>query len=271
MALTTQCTSKVALCQARAKPLDVAYNVSKVIDGMKTAAMAGVDLLIFSGELYLSDYNPMSESEDSVTNPGPNVVANLKKFAEEKSGASFQKISAAAKENKIAVIYSYPELDRSSGTEKYYISAQLLSKDGVSLMNYRKVNLWTPTESAYTAGKEYYVSEVNGIKLGILLCYDLHFTEAMKYLAMKGAHIVVVLTAISDVDYNIVSQLTVPARALDNEIYVAYVNFPGESYEGQSHLANPQGKTVVCAGSEEAMMVAEISIKNGGLNNTLSD
>ena len=49
--------------------------------------MAGADLLIFSGELYLSDYTAVAESVD------PRVVASLKMVAEEKNGPSFQKIS----------------------------------------------------------------------------------------------------------------------------------------------------------------------------------
>ena len=260
MALSTECT--VVLCQASGKPLDVAYNVSKVIDGIKKAAMAGADLLIFSGELYLSDYTAVAESVD------PRVVASLKMVAEEKNGPSFQKISAAAKENQIAVIYGYPELDRSSGTAKYYNSAHLVSKDGVSLMNYRKVHLWAPTEGAYTQGSEYCVSELmKGMKVGILICYDLDFPESMRALAQKEANIVVVLTAVADSQYSNISQLIVPARALDNQVYVAYSNYAGGSYVGQSHLANPGGKTVVCAGSEDAMLVAKIAIDNKCINN----
>ena len=61
-------------------------------------------------------------------------------MAEEKNGASFIKISATAKENGIVVIYGYPEVDGSSGEEKYYNSAQFVDKNGCSLLNYRKVH-----------------------------------------------------------------------------------------------------------------------------------
>ena len=246
----TYCT--VALCQATVKPLDVVYNLSKITEGMKRAAGGGADLVIF-GELFLAEYTSVA---------GADTARDLSRVAEEKNGASFIKISAAAKENGIAVIYGYPEVDRSSGEEKYYNSAQFVNKNGCSLLNYRKVHLWAPTEGKnFTPGNEFPVVFWNGIKVGILICYDLDFPEAMRNLAKKGAQFVPVLTATADREYDNISKIVIPAKALENQLYVAYTNYTGGSYIGLSHLSNPLGRTVVCAGSEEALLVARIPIK----------
>jgi len=250
MAGSTHCT--VALCQATSKPLDVAYNLSKITEGMRRAAGAGDDLVIF-GELFLAEYASVA---------GADTARDLKRVAEEKDGASFIKISATAKENGIAVIYGYPEVDRSSGEEKYYNSAQFVDKNGCSLLNYRKVHLWAPTEGkSFTPGSECPVVDWNGINIGVLICYDLDFPEAMRSLAQKGAQFVPVLTATADLQYDNISKIVIPAKALENQVYVAYANYTGGSYIGLSHLANPLGRTVVCAGSVEALLVAQISIK----------
>ena len=63
-------------------------------------------------------------------------------MAEERHGPSFQELSKTARESNIAVLYGYPEVDRSSGAPIYYNSAQLIDRDGSSLVNYRKTHLW---------------------------------------------------------------------------------------------------------------------------------
>ena len=250
MAGSTQCN--VALCQAAAKPLDVVHNLAKITEGIKRAAGAGADLVIF-GELFLSEYSSVA---------GADTAANLKKVAEEKYGPSFMKISAAAKENGNAVVYGYPEVDKSSCEEKYYNSAHFVDKNGSSLLNYRKVHLWAPTEGKnFTPGSESPVVNWNGINIGILICYDLDFPETLRSLALKGAKFVPVLTATADMQYDNISKIIVPAKALENQLYLAYTNYVGGPYIGLSHLSNPLGRTVVCAGSEQAMLVAQISIK----------
>jgi len=250
MAGSTCCT--VALFQGTAKPLDVHYNVGKIMVGMRRAAAAGADLVIFP-ELFLSEYNAVV---------GADAFSDLTRLAEEKYGASFVKISAAAKENGIAVIYGYPEVDRSSGEERYYNSAQFVDKDGCSLLNYRKVHLWDVAEKeSFVPGDGFPVVDWNGITVGILICYDVDFPEAVRSLALKGAQLIVVPTASDSREFQNNSTKLVPARALENQLHIAYVNYAGEPYRGLSRLSNPLGNTVVCAGSEEALVIAQISTK----------
>ena len=248
MAASTRCT--VALFQGTAKPSDVRHNLGKITEGMRRAAAADADLVIFP-ELFLSEYHAVVDA-----------VGNLNKVAEEKYGASFVKISAAAKENGIAVIYGYPEVDRSSGEEKYYNSAQFVDKNGCSLLNYRKVHLWTSAEEeSFIPGDGFPVVDWNGINVGILICYDVGFPEAVRSLALKGAQLIVVPTAIDVREYESTPTKLVPTRALENQLHIAYVNYACGSYRGLSCLSNPLGNTVVCAGSEEALLIAQISTK----------
>ena len=248
MADSTHCT--VALFQGLAKPSDVVYNLGRIKEGMRKAAVAGADLIIFP-ELFLTEYFAVV---------GADAAGNLHRLAEEKHGTSFVEISAAAKENGIAVVYGYPEVVKSSsGEEKYYNSAQMVDKDGRSLLNYRKTHLWANEVDTFIPSDELSVVDWNGIKIGILICYDVDFPEAVRTLALKGAHLVVVPTAIDKPEFEGSSTILVPARALENGVYVAYVSYGGGSYWGTSRLVNPLGNTVVCAGSEEALLIAQIS------------
>ena len=237
----------VALFQGVAKPGDVDYNLSKVKEQMMKAAEKGAELVIFP-ELFTFSYI-LSH-------------ADMRKGAEEKDGHCFQELSAAAKQNNIAVLYGYIETDPLSGSQAVYNSIQLIDRDGRSLVNYRKLHLWideSNIEEVFTAGSEYAeVVECCGMKIGLLICYDVEFPESVRTLALRGAQLVAVPTAIN-LKYdgaNIVSKL-IPTRAMENRVHVAYVNHVGgpRKFAGLSSLCNPAGDVVVSAGSEEDVLL----------------
>jgi len=237
----------IAFFQGVAKPGDVDHNLGKMKEQMVKAAEKGAELVIFP-ELFTSSYT-LSH-------------ADMRKAAEEKDGHSFQELSAAAKQNNIAVLYGYPEVDPLSGSQAVYNSIQLIDRDGRSLVNYRKLHPWideSKIEEVFTAGNEYTeVVECCGMKIGLLICYDVEFPESVRTLALRGAQLVAVPTAIN-LKYdgaNIVSKL-IPTRAMENRVHVAYVNHVGgpRKFAGLSSLCNPAGDVVVSAGSEEDVLL----------------
>ena len=179
----------VALCQGHAQNGDVSFNLDKMKRQITTAASVGAGMILFP-ELFLSGYRVPAEQ--------------MTKVAEERNGPSFQELSKAAKEANIAVLYGYPEVDRSSGGEVLYNSAQLIHKDGSSLINYRKTHVWIcpeppQYEAVFTPGNHFHVPvECCGVKVGILICMDLAFPECARCLAIAGAEFIAVLTASTD-------------------------------------------------------------------------
>ena len=240
----------IAFFQGIAKTGDVDYNLSKMKEEMLKAAEKGAELVIFP-ELFTSSY--------TLSN------ADMRRAAEEKSGHSFQELSAAAARNNIAVLYGYPEVDSSTstGSQAVYNSIQLIDRDGRSLVNYRKLNLWideSRIEEVFTAGSEYAeVVECCGMKIGLLICYDVDFPESVRTLALRGAQLVAIPTA-SSLEYNgsvNIASKFIPTRAMENRVHVAYVNHVGgpRRFAGLSSLCNPAGDVVVSAGLEEDALV----------------
>ena len=181
----------VALFQGCAKNGDVQCNLDKMKEQMHRAASVGAVLLIFP-ELFLSGYRAAEE---------------MKMVAEERDGPSFQELSKTARKCNIAVLYGYPEVDQSNGASVYYNSAQLIDKDGSSLVNYRKTHLWIPPkppqyELVFTPGSQLQDPvECCGMKIGILICFDLEISETARCLALSGADLIAVPTA-STIQYN---------------------------------------------------------------------
>ena len=103
--------------------------------------------------------------------------------------------------------------------------------------------------------------ELNGWKLGFLICYDLEFPENARRLALAGAELILVPTA-NMIPYDFIADVTVRARAFENQCYVAYANYCGHEgeihYCGQSSIAAPDGSRIAQAGLDEALIVGEL-------------
>jgi predicted amidohydrolase len=243
----------VALFQGRTRNGDVKYNKDNMKKQILRASAAGAELIIFP-ELFLSGYCVPGEE--------------MKRLAEERDGPSFRELSQTARESNIAVLYGYPEVDGSSRAPVYYNSAQLIDRDGSSLVNYRKTHLWISPkppvyESIFTPGSKFEDSvECCGVRIGVLICHDSSLSEPSRCLALSGADFIAIPTA-NSVEFDRRSCTFVSrARALDNGVYVALVNHVGDGMCGCSQLCNPEGTVVVYAGSdsEETLLLGTVSL-----------
>ncbi len=63
--------------------------------------------------------------------------------------------------------------------------------------------------------------------------------------------------------YDQVARHVIPARAYENQVYVAYANHSGQddglSYIGLSSICGPDGQVLAMAGTAEEMLVAEVA------------
>ena len=133
------------------------------------------------------------------------------------------------------------------------------------LINYRKTHLYDPSKEferlAFTAGNELGpIVTYKDIKIGLLICFDIELVEPTRILAVQGAEVVIVPTANTDV---IVSDVIVRCRAIENHIFVAYVNHVGImkklNFCGQSIIVSPVGEVISSSDEKEMTLTAEIS------------
>lgn len=234
---------RVALYQCPPLPLDVAGNLKRLHQLAQEATDA--DLLVLP-EMFLTGYNI-----------GVEAVGAL---AETQNGPSAQSIAALAKNSGVAILYGYPERGADG---QIYNAVQLIDANGQRLCNYRKTHLFGDLDnSMFSAGDDDFpLVELNGWKLGFLICYDLEFPENTRRLALAGAELILVPTA-NMVPFDFVADVTVRARAFENQCYVAYANYCGQEgeiqYCGQSSIAAPDGQRIAQAGLDEALIVGTL-------------
>jgi predicted amidohydrolase len=173
------------------------------------------------------------------------------------SSSFLQRISAAAKANKIAICVGYPE--KVPNGEKgwtYYNSAILYDENGLIVLNYRKSHLWKVYEDkVFSPGSTLKAADLKigqfTVRVGILICYDVEFPEAAKLLHIQGAELILVPTALDNAPLNeIVPNCSVPARALENNAFIMYSNFAGvERTEAAQHKFKLKKEVMYCGRS----------------------
>ncbi|TLP58089.1 MULTISPECIES: carbon-nitrogen hydrolase family protein [Pseudomonas] len=236
---------RIALYQGHPGPLDVPGNLVRLRQQAEYAAARGAQLLVCP-EMFLSGYNI--------------GLAQVSRLAEPADGRSALAVAEIAQAQRIAIVYGYPE---QAGDGALYNSVQLIDAQGRSLCNYRKTHLFGTLDRAmFSPGADHFpVVELDGWKVGMLICYDIEFPENARRLALAGAELILVPTA-NMAPYDFVCQVTVRSRAQENQCYLVYANYCGAEgdihYCGQSSIVGPDGSQLALAAQEPGLLLADI-------------
>ncbi|MFF2654438.1 carbon-nitrogen hydrolase family protein [Streptomyces sp. NPDC058045] len=235
---------RVALLQSSGRPGSVRGNLEVLEAAAGRAAAAGAGLLVTS-ELFLTGYA---------------VGEALPRLAETADGPGARAVDALAARHGLAVAYGYPEREQTGA--RLFNSVRLTGPDGRTLAAYRKTHLYGDFEQRwFTPGTEPVAqAELAGLRLGLMICYDVEFPENVRAHALAGTDLLLVPTALMH-PYEFVPEHLVPVRAFENQLYLAYVNRTGPEGEfefaGRSVLAGPDGTARVRAGQGEDLLVAD--------------
>ncbi|RJU01820.1 carbon-nitrogen hydrolase [Arthrobacter frigidicola] len=238
----------MAVLQAEGAVNAVEENLRRIDDYAARAAEQGAELLV-TPELFATGYAPARV----VGSDGEGIRAEL---------------AGIARRHGIALVGSTVE----AAGDRHHISASLFDRQGVELTRYRKSHLFGPEEkSVFTPGNDLPdVVPLMGLSVALGICYDIEFPEFSRSAARRGADLLCIPTAVPttgdvggrppELTYNAerISTLLVPARALENGVYIAYANHTGPDFTGLSSIASPYGTFLGIAGGGEELLVAEV-------------
>ncbi|RFB81240.1 carbon-nitrogen hydrolase family protein [Methylovirgula sp. 4M-Z18] len=212
----------------------------------RAISTAGQPRLMITPEMFMTGYNI-----------GPAATAAAAQAADGEWSAA---IAALARQSGSAILYGYPERGIDG---KVYNSAQLIDRDGRRLANHRKAHLFGEIDrSAFAEGDgEAVVTELDGVKIGLLICYEVEFPENVRLLALAGAEFVAVPTALMQ-PYTFIAREMVRTRAYENQVFLAYANRCGAegdlTYLGQSCIVAPDGSDLARATTNEDVIAANL-------------
>lgn len=147
--------------------------------------------------------------------------------------------------------------------ENKLVNALLLISPEGGFSAYYKTHLYhlkeTREEDFVVKGSELKVVDTDLGKIGLSICYDLNFPEVTRMLALKGAQIIL-LSAAWPKKAGTTWDILLPARALENEVYLLASGQTGGEYYGHSKVIDYDGNILAEFEEEEGLKVVEIEL-----------
>jgi predicted amidohydrolase len=195
------------------------------------------DLVVFP-ELFLSGYTTSKPEELALDLEGPEVGA----------------IARLARENSTAVIFGAPE----RSTVGVANAAICVDRFGNIKGTYRKTHLFGTERDAYVAGNELLIVDLDGVRAGIMVCFDVEFPEVARALVKAGANLLVTISANMD-PFGRDHDVFATARALENGVPHLYVNQIGRgeafTFAGGTMIVSADGDRLAEAGSAKEKVI----------------
>jgi predicted amidohydrolase len=235
---------RVALLQGPAETPDPQAGLAAVADAAARAAAAGARLLV-TPEMSLTGYAIGADRVAALAEPVPGPLTD--------------RVAAIAAEHGLAIAVGLP-VRTPAGVANTVV---VVDSDGSLLAGYAKTHLYGDVDrDAFVPGDVGVVQfRLDGVVVGLLVCYDVEFPEAVRAHALAGTELLVVPTGLMD-PYGHVGTVLVPARAYESQVFVAYANRTGAEgefvYCGASCVIAPDGTELARAGRGEELLVADV-------------
>jgi (R)-amidase len=146
----------------------------------------------------------------------------------------------------------------------FFNTTVLTTPESGVVLRYRKTHLFGGERGVVEAGDRFVTTMWNGVRVGILICYDIEFPESARALAQLGAQLLIVTNGNMD-PYGPVHRIAIQARAAENQVYAVMANRVGEGiqdlvFAGGSALVDPYGTMLLEAGREESNLRASLDL-----------
>ncbi|MGH9321893.1 MAG: carbon-nitrogen hydrolase family protein [Vicinamibacteria bacterium] len=234
---------------------DKAYNLRQGCEAIRRAAGAGAEVVALP-ELFSTGYFP----------GGGHVDDRYFDWAEPVPGPTTDAIHELAGDLGVSVVA--PLFERDPLNQLFYNSAVVLGPEGV-LGCYRKRHI---PSTANALEKHYFsvgnlgygVFETPRARIGVSICYDRHFPETFRHLALSGAEVVFSVNNTSSPRSKRMWNPEIQVACSSSGIFIVQVNAVGEvpAFFGRSFACSPLGEVLTeLAEGEEGVLVREIDLQ----------
>jgi N-carbamoylputrescine amidase len=231
---------KIALVQQHATS-DRADNVRRALAAVERAAADGARVIGFA-ELAFEPFYPQEPAR-----------ADVRTLAEPIPGPTTEAFAAAAKRLDVVLVLNL--FERAGG--RTFDASPVIDADGRILGVTRMVHI---TDYACFHEQDYYAPGDRGTpvydtkygKIGVAICYDRHYPEYMRSLALRGAEVVFIPQAGTVGEWpQGLYEAEVRVAAFQNGYFAALCNRVGPepklTFAGESFVCDPSGNVIVRA------------------------
>jgi predicted amidohydrolase len=198
--------------------------------------------------------------------------AALANEAEAIDGPSNTALAEAAARHSVYVLAG-SIYERTARPGMFSNTSVLFGPGGEQLAVYRKIHLFDAVTDVATyresddivPGSDVVTAEIDGVTVGLTICYDLRFPELYRALALRGARLILVPSAFTALTGAAHWQVLLRARAIENGVFIAAADQTGphppdrECY-GHSMIVDPWGRVLAVAAGGVGACVAELDL-----------
>lgn len=193
---------------------------------------------------------------------GSNTEMRAAAFSES-GDPHLERIAAAARENEIVVVLGGVKNRTEAGT---FNSALVYDRSGSLAGRYDKIHLFDAriggqsfeASSVEQSGAEPVIVDVDGVAVGLTICYDVRFPELYRTLARDGAEVILVPSAFTRITGGAHWEVLLRSRAIESGAYIvasATVHGDGkvpDAFETYGHAlaVGPWGEVLADLGEE---------------------
>jgi N-carbamoylputrescine amidase len=246
---------KIALIQQEASQ-DKQHNLTRGLEAARRAAGEGAEVIGFA-ELAFEPFYPQRPASGEV-----------KELAEPIPGPTTESFQKLAVELEVAVVLNLFERDG----EETFDTSPVIDADGTLLGSTRMVHITEyecfHEQGYYTAGdRGAPVYSTRAGKIGVAICYDRHYPEYMRALALNGAEVVIVPQAGAVGEWpEGLYEAEMRVAAFQNGYFTALCNRVGKeeclTFAGESFLCAPSGCVIARAPAmEETILYADLDLE----------
>ena len=246
---------RVACVQMNSRD-DKAANVAAAAELVRRAAAAGARLVALPETwTYKGSHARLAGEAEAIDGPSNSLLAGL------------------ARELGVYVLAGslYEPGDRDG---KFYNASVLFDPTGEPLAVYRKIHLFDAVAGTkvhresddMAAGGDLVVAEVDGVTVGLTICYDLRFPELYRGLALQGARILLVPSAFTEHTGRDHWEVLLRARAIENGCFVVAPDQWGlhgddRLCHGRSMIVDPWGTVLATVPDGVGLCVADLDLE----------
>lgn len=242
---------KVALIQMDSKD-NKRENTEKAIKFMDEAVKKDSDIICLSEKFLYWGKDRGAESMDS------DIITNFKEYA---------------KKNNVNIILGSLAI-KVEGSDNITNTTLVINRKGEIIHRYDKIYMYTVDKDDLKIdegkdtikGNKLGLVEIDGVKIGIGICFDIRYPEYFKTLALNGAEIIFLPANFRKATGKLAWDILTRARAIENQAYFCACDQTGGIAEkercGNTQIISYDGTILTNIEKEEGIIVEDLDIES---------
>jgi deaminated glutathione amidase len=246
----------VALVQMNTQD-DRDRNIASALEGIDRAAQTGARLIALPETwTYLGPSEGLADAADAI--PGPLT----------------EQLAERARQHGV-YLHAGSIHERAEGEPRLFNTTVVFDPQGEIVASYRKIHLFDVDlesgtayneSSAVAPGEEIVTFDLDGVTVGLAICYDLRFPELFRILALRGAEVVVLPAAFTLATGRDHWEPLIRARAIENGLYMVAPGQigqhpPGNWCYGRSMVVDPWGTVIAQASDQPTVLTSHLDME----------